>query len=232
MIHTGRPKRVWKGRNIAIWTVLSAVVVFILLSLISDLEALEGSLAGFPLVFLVPIGLLSLGNYLLRYVKWHWYLKLLGHRIDRWPNLLVFLSGFALTVCCRKESSWISPCCRQCFPASNCWPIWISPKDASPRTAESTLRYPVIRSISGFQDLDRLTNVALPRVRDFKGISPKAFDGRGNYTLGIREQIIFPEVDYDKVEKITGMNVTVCTTAETDAEAKALLGHLGMPFRQ
>jgi large subunit ribosomal protein L5 len=80
--------------------------------------------------------------------------------------------------------------------------------------------------------LDRLTNVALPRVRDFKGVSPKAFDGRGNYTLGIREQIIFPEVDYDKVEKITGMNVTVCTTAKTDAEAKALLGHLGVPFRQ
>ena len=78
---------------------------------------------------------------------------------------------------------------------------------------------------------DRLTSVALPRVRDFKGTSPKAFDGRGNYTLGIREQIIFPEVDYDKVEKITGMNVTVCTTASTDAEAKALLSHLGMPFR-
>jgi large subunit ribosomal protein L5 len=80
--------------------------------------------------------------------------------------------------------------------------------------------------------LDRLTNVALPRVRDFKGTSPKAFDGRGNYTLGIREQIIFPEVDYDKVEKITGMNVTVCTTAKTDAEAKALLSHLGVPFRR
>ena len=79
---------------------------------------------------------------------------------------------------------------------------------------------------------DRLTNVALPRVRDFKGVSSKSFDGRGNYTLGIREQIIFPEIDYDKVEKITGMNVTVCTTARTDAEAKALLGHLGMPFRQ
>ena len=80
--------------------------------------------------------------------------------------------------------------------------------------------------------LDRLTSVALPRVRDFKGTSPKAFDGRGNYTLGIREQIIFPEVDYDKVEKITGMNVTICTTAKTDGEAKALLAHLGMPFRQ
>ena len=98
MTHTVKPKRVWKGRNIAIWTVLSAVVVFILLSLISDLEALETALVGFPMGLLVPIGLLSLGNYLLRYVKWHWYLKLLGHRIDRWPNLLVFLAGFALTV--------------------------------------------------------------------------------------------------------------------------------------
>jgi large subunit ribosomal protein L5 len=78
--------------------------------------------------------------------------------------------------------------------------------------------------------LDRLVSVALPRVRDFKGISPKAFDGRGNYTLGIREQIIFPEIDYDKVERTTGLNVTVCTTAETDAEAKSLLAHLGMPF--
>jgi len=78
---------------------------------------------------------------------------------------------------------------------------------------------------------DRLVSVALPRVRDFKGVSPKAFDGRGNYTLGLREQIMFPEVDYDKVERTTGMNVTVCTTARTDAEGKALLQHLGMPFR-
>jgi large subunit ribosomal protein L5 len=80
--------------------------------------------------------------------------------------------------------------------------------------------------------MDRLMNVALPRVRDFKGVSPKAFDGRGNYTLGIREQIIFPEVNYDTVERITGLNVTVCTTARSDAEGKALLAHLGMPFRQ
>jgi len=79
---------------------------------------------------------------------------------------------------------------------------------------------------------DRLVSVALPRVRDFRGSSPKAFDGRGNYTLGIREQIIFPEVDYDKVEKITGMNVTICTTARTDAEAKSLLDQLGVPFRR
>jgi large subunit ribosomal protein L5 len=79
---------------------------------------------------------------------------------------------------------------------------------------------------------DRLVNVSLPRVRDFKGCSPKAFDGRGNYSLGIREHIIFPEVDYDKVEKIVGLNVTICTTAKTDAEGRALLANLGVPFRQ
>jgi large subunit ribosomal protein L5 len=79
---------------------------------------------------------------------------------------------------------------------------------------------------------DRLVNVSLPRVRDFKGCSPKAFDGRGNYSLGIREHIIFPEVDYDKVEKIIGLNVTICTTARTDAEGRALLTQLGVPFRQ
>lgn len=107
MTPTARPKRVWKSRNIAIWTVLSAVVVFILISLISDLESLETALVGFPLDLLLPIGLLSLGNYLLRYVKWHWYLKLLGHRINRWPNLLVFLSGFALTVTPGKVGEFI-----------------------------------------------------------------------------------------------------------------------------
>jgi large subunit ribosomal protein L5 len=79
---------------------------------------------------------------------------------------------------------------------------------------------------------DRLVNIALPRVRDFRGTSPKAFDGRGNYTLGIREQIIFPEIEYDKVEKITGMNVTICTTARRDDHARALLTHLGVPFRR
>jgi large subunit ribosomal protein L5 len=88
-----------------------------------------------------------------------------------------------------------------------------------------------LRGARMWEFFDRLMNVSLPRVRDFKGLSPKAFDGRGNYSLGVREQIIFPEVDYDKVEKITGMNVTVVTTARTDAEAKALLTHLGMPFR-
>lgn len=89
-----------------------------------------------------------------------------------------------------------------------------------------------LRGVKMWEFFDRLTNVALPRVRDFKGLSPKSFDGRGNYTLGVREQIIFPEINYDKIEKITGMNVTVCTTAKTDVEARALLGHLGMPFRQ
>ena len=79
--------------------------------------------------------------------------------------------------------------------------------------------------------LDRLISVALPRVRDFRGVSGKAFDGHGNYTLGIREQIIFPEIDYDKVQKIKGMNVSIVTTARTDEERKALLRALGMPFR-
>jgi len=78
---------------------------------------------------------------------------------------------------------------------------------------------------------DRLVNLALPRVRDFKGISPKAFDGRGNYSLGLREQIIFPEIDYDKVDKIKGMNVSFVTTAKTDEEGRALLSAFGMPFR-
>ena len=89
-----------------------------------------------------------------------------------------------------------------------------------------------LRGTKMWEFFARLTNVALPRVRDFKGLSPKSFDGRGNYTLGVREQIIFPEINYDKIEKITGMNVTVCTTARTDVEARALLGFLGMPFRQ
>jgi large subunit ribosomal protein L5 len=80
--------------------------------------------------------------------------------------------------------------------------------------------------------LDRLVTFALPRTRDFKGVSPKAFDGRGNYTLGIREQIIFPEIDYDKVDKIKGMNISFVTTATTDEQARALLRGLGMPFRK
>ena len=79
--------------------------------------------------------------------------------------------------------------------------------------------------------LDKLMHVALPRVRDFRGVSPKAFDGRGNYTLGIKEHIIFPEIDYDKIDKVKGMNITIVTTAETDEEGRALLRLLGMPFR-
>ncbi len=83
-----------------------------------------------------------------------------------------------------------------------------------------------------YEFFDRLVSVALPRVRDFKGVSPKAFDGKGNYTLGVREQIIFPEINYDKVEKIKGLNITVVTTARNDEEGRALLRHLGLPFRQ
>ncbi|HYO94804.1 MAG TPA: 50S ribosomal protein L5 [Polyangiaceae bacterium] len=79
--------------------------------------------------------------------------------------------------------------------------------------------------------LDRLVTLALPRVRDFRGTNPKGFDGSGNYTLGLREQIVFPEIDFDRVEKVKGMNITFVTTAESDEEAKQLLGSLGMPFR-
>ena len=83
-----------------------------------------------------------------------------------------------------------------------------------------------------YEFLDRLMNVALPRVRDFRGVSTKSFDGRGNYTLGIKDQLIFPEIDYNKVEKVKGMNISITTTARTDAEGLALLKHMGMPFRQ
>jgi large subunit ribosomal protein L5 len=83
-----------------------------------------------------------------------------------------------------------------------------------------------------YEFLDRLMNVALARVRDFRGVSTKSFDGRGNYTLGIKDQLLFPEIDYNKVEKTKGMNICITTTAKTDAEALALLRHLGMPFRQ
>lgn len=83
-----------------------------------------------------------------------------------------------------------------------------------------------------YEFFDRLVNVALPRVRDFRGVSTKSFDGRGNYTLGIKDQLIFPEIDYAKVEKTKGMNISITTTAKTDAEGLALLKSLGMPFRQ
>ena len=83
-----------------------------------------------------------------------------------------------------------------------------------------------------YEFLDRLMNVALPRVRDFRGVSTKSFDGRGNYTMGIKDQLIFPEIDYNKVEKVKGMNISITTTARTDAEGLSLLRHMGMPFRQ
>lgn len=82
-----------------------------------------------------------------------------------------------------------------------------------------------------YEFFDRLTNVAMPRVRDFRGVSTRAFDGRGNYTLGLRDQLVFPEIDYAKVDKTKGMNITIVTDAKTDAEAMALLRHMGMPFR-
>jgi len=80
--------------------------------------------------------------------------------------------------------------------------------------------------------LDRLIHISLPRVRDFRGIDPRGFDGRGNYSFGVTEQIIFPEINYDRVTKVTGMNLSFVTSANTDAEGKALLRHLGLPFRQ
>lgn len=82
-----------------------------------------------------------------------------------------------------------------------------------------------------YEFFDRLVSVALPRVRDFRGVSPKAFDGRGNYTIGVREQLIFPEIDFNKVDKLRGMNISIVTTARNDEEARALLKALGMPFR-
>jgi large subunit ribosomal protein L5 len=89
-----------------------------------------------------------------------------------------------------------------------------------------------LRKARMFEFLDRLVTVALPRVRDFRGLSPKSFDGRGNYALGIKEHIVFPEINYDKVDQVWGMDVVVCTTAKTDAEARALLAALNFPFRQ
>ena len=89
-----------------------------------------------------------------------------------------------------------------------------------------------LRAARMYEFFDRLVNVALPRVRDFKGVPPKGFDGRGNYALGLREQLIFPEIVYDKIDKVRGMDIIFVTTARTDEEAKALLSHLGMPFRE
>jgi len=89
-----------------------------------------------------------------------------------------------------------------------------------------------LRRERAYEFLDRLLNVALPRVRDFKGVSPKGFDGRGNFTLGIREQLIFPEIDIEKIDKVKGLNITIVTSARTDEEGRALLTTLGMPFRK
>jgi large subunit ribosomal protein L5 len=89
-----------------------------------------------------------------------------------------------------------------------------------------------IRGARMWEFFDRLVNVALPRVRDFRGVPPKGFDGRGNYALGLREQLIFPEIVYDKIDKVRGMDINIVTTARTDEDAKALLTHLGMPFRE
>jgi len=89
-----------------------------------------------------------------------------------------------------------------------------------------------LRRERAYEFLDRLINVALPRVRDFKGVSPRGFDGRGNYTLGIREQLIFPEIDLEKIDKVKGLNISIVTSARTDEEGRALLAALGMPFRK
>ncbi|MET0484855.1 MAG: 50S ribosomal protein L5 [Candidatus Rokuibacteriota bacterium] len=89
-----------------------------------------------------------------------------------------------------------------------------------------------LRSARMYEFLDRLISIALPRVRDFKGVPPKGFDGRGNYALGLREQLIFPEIVYDKIDKVRGMDIIIVTTAPTDEEARALLAGLGMPFRE
>jgi large subunit ribosomal protein L5 len=100
-------------------------------------------------------------------------------------------------------------------------------REGMPIGAMVTLRGPRM-----YEFFDRLVNVALPRVRDFRGVSTKSFDGRGNYTLGLRDQLVFAEIDYAKVDKLKGMNVTIVTTARDDNQARALLRHMGMPFRQ
>jgi large subunit ribosomal protein L5 len=89
-----------------------------------------------------------------------------------------------------------------------------------------------LRNERAWAFMDRLINLALPRVRDFRGLPPKGFDGRGNYNLGLKEQIVFPEINYDRVDKVRGMNITICTSATNDADGKALLEALGMPFRK
>jgi len=100
------------------------------------------------------------------------------------------------------------------------------------RTGNAIGAMVTLRGERMWEFLDRLVSIALPRVRDFKGVSPRGFDGRGNYTLGLRDQLLFPEIDYMKVDKARGMNVSVVTTAKTDEEARKLLQFIGMPFRQ
>jgi large subunit ribosomal protein L5 len=100
-------------------------------------------------------------------------------------------------------------------------------REGAPIGCAVTLRRDVM-----YEFFDRLVNVAIPRVRDFRGINPKSFDGRGNFNLGLREQLIFPEIDYDKIDKVRGMNISIITTARTDEEGRRLLTELGMPFRK
>ena len=99
------------------------------------------------------------------------------------------------------------------------------------REGETVAVMVTLRGDKMYEFIDRLFSIALPRVRDFRGINPNAFDGRGNYAMGLKEQLIFPEIEYDKVDKIRGMNITICTTATTDEEAKELLTQLGAPFQ-
>ena len=99
------------------------------------------------------------------------------------------------------------------------------------REGETVAVMVTLRGDKMYEFVDRLFSIALPRVRDFRGINPNAFDGRGNYAMGLKEQLIFPEIEYDKVDKIRGMNITICTTATTDEEAKELLTQLGAPFQ-
>jgi large subunit ribosomal protein L5 len=100
------------------------------------------------------------------------------------------------------------------------------------RKGQAIACFVTLRGRRMYEFFDRLVNIVLPRVRDFRGVSPKSFDGRGNYTLGLKEQLVFPEIDYTKVEKSRGMNITIVTSARTNEEASALLKKLGMPFRE
>jgi len=100
------------------------------------------------------------------------------------------------------------------------------------RKGQAIACFVTLRSQRMYEFFDRLVNIVLPRVRDFKGVSPKSFDGRGNYTLGLRDQLVFPEIDYTKIDRPRGMNITIVTSARDDQEAMALLKKLGMPFRE